>query len=76
MPLTEVASLRQKVEIMQKELSSNALKLNSAENAKNNLEQKLQKAEEQMTKQESSKVRIFVYAYKQKEEKSLNPSGY
>lgn len=54
-PLTEVASLRQKVEIMQKELSSNALKLNSAENAKNNLEQKLQKAEEQMTKQESSK---------------------
>ena len=54
----EVNNLRQKVSIMEKELSSNALKLNASENAKKSFEDKLKKQEEQVKKLESAKVRV------------------
>ncbi|KAL8611113.1 hypothetical protein ACOMHN_064403 [Nucella lapillus] len=54
-PPGEVNNLRQKVAIMEKELSSNATRLNSAQNAKKANEDKLNKLEEQMKQMESSK---------------------
>lgn len=42
---------------MEKELSSNALKLNASENTKKTLEQKLAKKEAELKKYESQQVR-------------------
>ena len=54
--MAEVNNLRQKVTIMEKELSSNAVRLNASENAKKSSEEKLKKYEEQIKKLESTKV--------------------
>ena len=54
--MSEVNNLRQKVSIVETELSNNTVKLNASENAKKSLEDKLKKAEEQVKKLESSKV--------------------
>ncbi|KAL3872863.1 hypothetical protein ACJMK2_036049 [Sinanodonta woodiana] len=50
----EYNSLKQKNLIMEKELSSNVVKLNASENAKKTLEQKVKQYEEQLKKFESS----------------------
>ncbi|KAL4237573.1 Ribosome binding protein 1 [Mactra antiquata] len=52
---SEANNLKQKVGIMEKELSNNALKLNSSENTKKALEQKVTKLENDMKKYESQK---------------------
>lgn len=49
-PRKEVEDLKQKASIMEKELSKNALKLNSSENIKRNLEQKYAKLEDDYRK--------------------------
>ncbi|XP_060553042.1 ribosome-binding protein 1-like isoform X3 [Ruditapes philippinarum] len=49
----ELNSLKQKVSILEKEISSNALKLNASENTKKTLEQKLAKLEAELNKYES-----------------------
>ncbi|XP_053374077.1 ribosome-binding protein 1-like isoform X3 [Mercenaria mercenaria] len=49
----EANNLKQKVSILEKELSSNALKLNASENTKKTLEQKLAKRESELQKYES-----------------------
>ncbi|XP_076464624.1 uncharacterized protein LOC143296517 isoform X3 [Babylonia areolata] len=51
----DVNNLRQKVSIMETELSSNVVRLNSAEKAKKACEDKLKKYEDQIKKMESSK---------------------
>ncbi|KAK3092583.1 hypothetical protein FSP39_004613 [Pinctada imbricata] len=53
-PVAEFNSLRQKVSIMENELSNNVTKLSSAEKAKKTLEQKCNKMEEDMKKSKSS----------------------
>ena len=52
----DVNSLKQKVSIMEKELSSNALKLNTSENLKKTLEQKVAKYEKEMKDIDNSQV--------------------
>ena len=56
----DVNSLKQKVSIMEKELSSNALKLNTSENLKKTLEQKVAKYEKEMKDIDNSQVCILV----------------
>lgn len=51
----DVSGLKQKVSIMEKELSNNAVRLNASENAKKSSEEKLKKYEEQIKSLESSK---------------------
>lgn len=53
---TEANNLKQKVSIMEKELSNNALKLNASENTKKTLEQKLAKKEAELQKYESQQT--------------------
>ncbi|KAK7490206.1 hypothetical protein BaRGS_00018551 [Batillaria attramentaria] len=53
-PMSEVNNLRQKVAIMEKELASNAVKLNASESSKKSLEDKLHKYEEQIRKLDSA----------------------
>ncbi|XP_067680831.1 ribosome-binding protein 1-like isoform X2 [Haliotis asinina] len=66
----EVNSLKQKVQIMEKELSSNAIKLNASENAKKSLEQKLAKFEEQLKKQDAGQKDSDVQMTRRMEEVS------
>lgn len=54
--MAEMNNLRQKVSIMEKELASNAVKLNASESSKKSLEDRVHKYEDQMRKQESSQV--------------------
>ena len=55
----EMNSLKQKVSIMEKELSSNALKLNTSENLKKTLEQKVAKYEKEMKDKENTQVSVL-----------------
>lgn len=57
--MVDVNNLRQKVSIMEKELSSTAVRLNASENAKKSSEEKLKKSDEQIKKLESTKVGYF-----------------
>ena len=54
----EMNSMKQKVSIMEKELSSNALKLNTSENLKRTLEQKIAKYEKEQKDKENTQVSI------------------
>ncbi|XP_046558023.1 ribosome-binding protein 1-like isoform X10 [Haliotis rubra] len=66
----EVNNLKQKVQIMEKELSSNAIKLNASENAKKSLEQKLAKFEEQLKKHDAGQKDSDVQMTRRMEEVS------
>lgn len=55
-PPAEFNSLRQKVSIMENELSSNCSKLNISENAKRALETKVAKYEEEIKKVKGAEV--------------------
>ena len=57
----DVNSLKQKVSIMEKELSSNALKLNTSENLKKTLEQKVAKYEKEMKDIDNSQVCMLAW---------------
>ena len=59
-PVAEFNSLRQKVSIMENELSSNVTKLSAAEKAKKSLEQRCYKMEEDAKKIKSDEV-CFIY---------------
>ena len=52
----DVDGLKQKVSIMEKELSNTAVRLNASENAKKSSEEKIKKYEEQIKKLESATV--------------------
>ncbi|XP_071079647.1 ribosome-binding protein 1-like isoform X5 [Haliotis cracherodii] len=66
----EVNNLKQKVQIMEKELSSNAIKLNASENAKKSLEQKLAKFEDQLKKHDAGQKDSDVQMTRRMEEVS------
>ena len=53
--------MKQTLQIIQKELSNNATKLNASENYKKTLEQKLAKAEAELKKYETHKVSGYYF---------------
>ncbi|XP_074662497.1 uncharacterized protein LOC141915024 isoform X8 [Tubulanus polymorphus] len=55
MPAVDVASLQQQLKIVNTELSNNVMKLNTSENAKRSMEQKLHRYEEQIRSLDNTK---------------------
>ena len=53
---SEMNNLKQQVSIMEKALSDNALKLNTSENLKKSLEQKVAKYEKELKDKDNSQV--------------------
>ncbi len=60
MSSVDVGNLQQQVKIMQEEMGRNCAKLSATENAKKNMEAKVQRYEEQIHKLETSQVCLCI----------------